>query len=189
MGTRLVGGYDPVFSYWISSCRVECCSGFWTVCKQTMCTRLSCSLLTQEPGIKANIYAVMYIIVLVDTSKKISITFFCIGVFCMRLVSKQWLSVFITSSSEHSWWLASSQGHSQILSCSCGEPSFLHGCEIKSGSGLHGDEASWWLWPSLFVLDFVLQGWVLQWILNCVQANHVYQALLFSVNTRTWDQG
>jgi len=46
---------------------------------------------------------------------------------------------------EHSWWLASSQGHSQILSCSCGEPSFLHGCEMKSGSGLHGDKASWWL--------------------------------------------
>ena len=33
--------------------------------------------------------------------------------------------------------LASSPGHSQILSCSRGEKSvFLHGCEIKSGSGL-----------------------------------------------------
>ena len=42
--------------------------------KQTMCTRLPCFLLTQEPGIKANIYAVMYIIVHADTSKKISIT-------------------------------------------------------------------------------------------------------------------
>ena len=30
--------------------------------------------------------------------------------------------------------VASSPGHSQILSRSCGE--FLHGCEIKSGSGL-----------------------------------------------------
>ena len=27
-------------------------------------------------------------------------------------------------------------GHSQILSRSCGEPIFLHSCEIKSGSGL-----------------------------------------------------
>ena len=33
--------------------------------------------------------------------------------------------------------LASFTGHSQILSRSCGEnPSFLHSCEIKSGSGL-----------------------------------------------------
>ena len=34
-----------------------------TLYKQTMCTRLPCSLLTQEPGIKANIYSVIYIIV------------------------------------------------------------------------------------------------------------------------------
>ena len=33
--------------------------------------------------------------------------------------------------------VASSPGHSQILSCSCSLlPIFLHGCEIKSGSGL-----------------------------------------------------
>ena len=37
---------------------------------------------------------------------------------------------------ECSWWLVSSQGHSQILSSSRGEPIFLEGSEIKSGSGL-----------------------------------------------------
>ena len=44
------------------------------LCTQTMCTRLPCSLLTQEPGIKANIYVVICIIVRADTSKKISTT-------------------------------------------------------------------------------------------------------------------
>ena len=32
--------------------------------------------------------------------------------------------------------VASFPGHSQILSHSCGEPIFLHGCRIKFGSGL-----------------------------------------------------
>ena len=48
-------------------------SAFWTVYKQTVCTRLPCSLQTQEPGIKANIYAVIYIMH-ADTVKKNSIT-------------------------------------------------------------------------------------------------------------------
>ena len=37
---------------------------------------------------------------------------------------------------ECSWWLVWSQGHSQILSCSHGEPIFLEDGDIKSGSGL-----------------------------------------------------
>jgi len=37
---------------------------------------------------------------------------------------------------ERSWWLVLSQGHSQILFCSRGEPIFLAGSDIKSGSGL-----------------------------------------------------
>ena len=48
-------------------------------------------------------------------------------------------SAWIFSSFLHqecSWWLVSSQGHSQILSCSHGEPIFLEGSEIKSGSAL-----------------------------------------------------
>ena len=48
-------------------------STFWTVYKQTVCTRLPCSLWTQEPGIKANIYAVICTIH-ADISKKNSIT-------------------------------------------------------------------------------------------------------------------
>ena len=34
------------------------------------------------------------------------------------------------------------------------------------GHSLYAHEHSWWLKPSLFVLDFVLQGWVLQCILT-----------------------
>ena len=37
---------------------------------------------------------------------------------------------------EYSWWLVWLQGHSQILSCSHGEPIFLEGGDIKAGSGL-----------------------------------------------------
>ena len=59
---------EPSLSYRILSCRVECCSEFWTVYKQTVCTRLPCSLLTQQHRIKANIYAVICIIVHADSS-------------------------------------------------------------------------------------------------------------------------
>ena len=56
---------DFILQGWVLQC-------IWTV--HTVCTMLPDSVLTQELAIKANIYAMIYIVVHPDTSMKISVT-------------------------------------------------------------------------------------------------------------------